>query len=394
MKMKTMALAAFVGALGACTSAPESHQVQVSNKLDFDRKELVTIPTSDLQKLFNGKAMENLVVYDAASSSYLQSQLVDVDQDGTPDEFLFQATVAANGTASYELQYRDNASEFKPVSEVKTFSRFVPERTDDYTWENDRVAFRTYGPVAEQMVRDGEPGGTLSSGIDLWLKRVDYSIIDKWYAGYQDDHMFYHSDRGEGYDPYHVGKSRGTGGSGIWENDSLHISNNFTAYRTICTGPLRTIFELDYPSWDGYEMTETKRITLDLGSNFSRFDNSFSGNIPDDSYTIGITLHEGAGTTAIDKEAGIFSHWEPIDGDYVGEGLIVAPEMLADAFVTNSEVPDQNQLLVITQANGHLTYYAGFAWTRSKQVENETDWQVMLKQQAAIVANPLELEIK
>ena len=33
--------------------------------------------------------------------------------------------------------------------------------------------------------------------------------------------MFYHSDRGEGLDNYHVGPSLGAGGTGVMINDSL-----------------------------------------------------------------------------------------------------------------------------------------------------------------------------
>jgi hypothetical protein len=59
---------------------------------------------------------------------------------------------------------------------VMAFGRFVPEREDDFAWENDKVAFRIYGPSS------GGKGPV--SGVDPWFKKVDYSIIDKWYAGF------------------------------------------------------------------------------------------------------------------------------------------------------------------------------------------------------------------
>ena len=40
------------------------------------------------------------------------------------------------------------------------FSRIVPERIDDYTWENDKVAFRTYGPAAQSLVEGGKKGAS------------------------------------------------------------------------------------------------------------------------------------------------------------------------------------------------------------------------------------------
>ncbi|RKD88284.1 DUF4861 family protein [Mangrovibacterium diazotrophicum] len=371
----------------------DKHEVVVDNNLDFDRIEVVSVKCADLQSMFGGNDLENVLVFDPQTSQYLVSQLVDDDQDGEPDEFLFQARVKAHSSSTYRLESKENASDLKQVPAVKTFSRFVPERIGDYAWENDKVAFRTYGPEAERLVKDGEPGGTLSSGIDLWLKRVDYSIIDKWYSGNLQQPGYYHKDHGEGYDPYHVGSSRGTGGTGIWENDSLYISDNFTAYRTICTGPLRTTFELDYAPWSQYEVKETKQISLDLGSNFSKFDISISGDIPNDSYTVGITLHEGEGSADIDKDNGAFSHWELIDGVPIGEGIVIDPAMVADGFTTNSNVPDQKQLLVTTHARSKLTYYAGFAWTKSGQVEDEADWAELLQRQAKIIANPLVVQV-
>src|SRR5205085_8225450 len=122
--------------------------------------------------------------------------------------------------ANSEKKIRAESAESMPVTHANfsTYSRFVPERIDDYAWENDRVAFRTYGPVTQRIVEEGKPGGTLSSGLDCWLKRVPYPVIDKWYKKSIEGGS-YHKDEGEGYDPYHVGLSRGCGGIGVWKND-------------------------------------------------------------------------------------------------------------------------------------------------------------------------------
>ena len=64
---------------------------------------------------------------------------------------------------------------------MNCYSRIVPERIDDYAWENDKVAFRTYGPAAQKLVEQGKKGGIISSGIDCWLKKVNYPVINKWY---------------------------------------------------------------------------------------------------------------------------------------------------------------------------------------------------------------------
>jgi hypothetical protein len=108
----------------------------------------------------------------------------------------------------------------EPASEMKVmaYGRFVPEREDDFTWENDKVAFRVYGPSS------GGKGSV--SGVDPWFKKVDYSIIDKWYANFLQD-ISYHEDHGEGYDIYHVGPSRGVGGTAIWVDGVAYAAAMF-----------------------------------------------------------------------------------------------------------------------------------------------------------------------
>ncbi len=370
--------------LNSCTPKSNNQEIKIVNSLDFDRLEVVGVDASSIATV-EGKFIS---VKEKETGNEVTTQWVDNDNDGQKDELLIMANIKANEEKSYEITWVDEVVAID--STVTTYSRFVPERTDDYTWENDKVAFRTYGPVAQKMVEDGVPGGTLSSGIDLWLKRVNYSIIDKWYSENLKTERYYHTDHGEGYDPYHVGGSRGCGGIGIWMNDSLIVSKNFTAYRTIATGPLRTVFELDYNTWSDYEITETKRISLDLGSNFSKFEISLTPKKEVPNYTIGITLHEKEGNVVIKKDQGIFSHWEAIDTSYVGEGIIIDPAQVTEALDYKTEIPDQSQLLVVTKGSQSvLKYYIGFAWTRSEQVKSEKEWLDLLEKQRKIVDNPL-----
>ena len=106
---------------------------------------------------------------------------------------------------------------------ARTFARYVPERIDDFAWENDKIAFRAYGPKARK--------GAENSGIDCWLKRVEYPIIDKWYG--QMNTKTYHKDWGEGHDPYHVGSSAGCGGTCIWLNGKREPLETYTKQEVI-----------------------------------------------------------------------------------------------------------------------------------------------------------------
>jgi hypothetical protein len=372
--------------------AQKTLTVTVKNHLGFDRKEVVALTSKQLATFLKGKDEAKVGIKDA-TGKFQVVQWIDYNGDKKSDELLFLADVKAKGSAKFVLEIvasQPVLAEDAPA----TYSRFVPERTDDYTWENDRVAFRTYGPDAQQRTEQKRENGTLSSGIDIWLKRTDKPVVNKWYKGYLNDPMFYHKDRGEGYDPYHVGASRGTGGTGVWEKDSLMVSKNFIGYKTIATGPLRTVFELTYAPYSPYQVKETKRVSLDMGSNFSKFEISYPSQKPLSNYATGITLHNNEGQAEVFTDKGIFVHNEKIDGIYIGEGIVMAPSIVQKAFVNKSKTKDQSNLIILTKPAGKITYYAGFAWASAGQATNADEWKTLLNKQADIVAHPLKITLK
>jgi hypothetical protein len=205
--------------------------IEIKNTLNIDREfETVEVEITAIST----EKLGNLVVFDD-DNNQLTSQVVDTDLDGKNDVILFQPKIEANASKQFKLSISDKQ---KDSIIDYCYSRFVPERTDDYTWENNRVAFRTFVPVAQKMVEEGVKGGTLSSGIDAWLKRVEYPIINLWYKRNDVKKGAYHKDHGEGVDNFHVGVSRGIGGTAVKVDTSYYFSRNFTSYKTITTGPL------------------------------------------------------------------------------------------------------------------------------------------------------------
>lgn len=115
----------------------------------------------------------------------------------------------------------------------------------------------------------------MTSGLDLWFKRVPYPIVDRWY---NKGHDHYHHDEGEGMDMYNVGRSRGAGGTGVWDGGELYVSTNYASWKVLANGPLRSVFELSYAAWDaaGLPVTETKRFTVDAGHQLDMIESTFS----------------------------------------------------------------------------------------------------------------------
>lgn len=373
----------------SCKEAPK-HIVTVKNTLATPRTlETVEVAIADL-KLTSDEDITTLAVQDVQTKAILVSQLVDNDQDGTADVLLFQPELDANAEKQYALV---PAQGTKTDTIVYCYSRFVPERTDDYAWENNKVGFRTFGPVAQQMVEEGVKGGTLSSGIDAWLKRVEYPIINKWYKKAEKEKGAYHKDSGEGLDNFHVGVSRGVGGIAVKSDTTYYISKNFTKWKTITTGPLRTSFVLEYANWDanGKTITETKHISLDYGSNLSRFEIEITGT---QTIQAGLTLHEKDGTPTQNTKQGWVSYWQPHGDSELGTAIVVPNNNLVSSTLYDTPLKDQSNLFAeIKVNNGKVIYYTGFGWKKANEFTTKAAWESYLESFTKKINNPLVVSI-
>lgn len=376
--------------VGCSEKEAENIQFVVKNSLDIDRSfETVEIVLSEIDRDSTASNdSKKYVVLDADTKEELTSQLVDMDDDGTMDLLLFQPEIKANSERTFDIVMKESYAVSDSIPAC--YSRFVPERTDDYAWENNRVAFRTYGPVAQKMIEDSIPGGTLSSGIDAWPKRVDYPIINRWYKKELETEGSYHEDTGEGADNFHVGTSRGVGGIAVRVDSTYYISKNFTTWKTVTTGPIRTSFILEYANWDadGKTIMETKYISLDYGSNLSKFEVELDGT---DTIAAGITLHKKDGSTTSNQEAGYISYWENLDDSEIGQGLVVPEGSLVGIDKYETDMVDLSNLYAhLKVKENRVIYYAGFSWKKSKQFETKDTWNSYLADFAKKINNPLE----
>lgn len=376
----------------ACVEeSSEVLSVTVKNSLDIDRAfETVEIDISDL-----GLDSHSLSVINSETKEVLISQVVDYNGKGIARRvLLFQPEISANSEATFKINLVPSSNEITDSTLIRCYSRFVPERTDDYAWENNKVAFRTFGPVAQQMKEDGVKGGTLTSGMDAWLKRVEYPIINKWYEKHTSEKGSYHEDTGEGLDNFHVGSSRGVGGTAIKTDSTYAVSKNFIAHETITNGPIRTAFRLDYSSYNanGIEVKESKYIMLDYGQNLSRHIVNVSG---PQFVSVGLTLHNKDGVTTTNKNEGWMSYWEPYFDSELGQGVVITDKYQLDSFDKYlSDEKDQSNLYTTLRNNENLIdYYAGFGWKKSGQFKTNDDWNNYLSRFSKCLDHPLEVKV-
>ena len=388
MNMRISSLiVAVVLLLSACSDNKSDAVIVVQNNLDVERTfETVELTARELKvKDLTLVGLKNIL-----TKELIVTQLVDLNDDGTMDQLIFQPVVAANSETKYEVIKLSENDVVK--HDLVCFSRFVPERTDDYTWENDKVSFRVYGPTAQKMVEDSIPGGTLSSGVDVWLKRVEYPIIDKWYKEFVDGTGSYHEDTGEGLDNFHVGISRGVGGIAVKSDGNYYYSKNFSEWKTITTGPLRTSFYLKYENWnaDGTTVEESKIINLDKGNNFTQFTTSIKGV---SQISSGLTLHEKDGEVV--NNPSWLSYWQPHADSEIGTAIVAGKQYFSNSETYNSELKDlSNAYALLNVVDGIVVYYSGFTWKESGQFKDKAAWEAYLSAFAKKINNPLVVKVE
>ncbi|XBD76032.1 DUF4861 family protein [Akkermansia massiliensis] len=129
---------------------PQRKTVTVTNTLaKFRPAETVSVPWPSGT---SGNAAA-LRVFDVRHGRVIPHQLADTDGDGRTDTLLFQSNFRP-GTARDFWVLNDSSLKAAPFADV-CFSRLVPERLDDFAWENDLTAHRIYGPAVARPAPEG-----------------------------------------------------------------------------------------------------------------------------------------------------------------------------------------------------------------------------------------------
>jgi pectinesterase len=354
--------------------------VKVSNPSQFARQsEMIALRWSEIRKVLPSFESRHVVVIDKKTNAELLSQ-------SNEDDLLFQSDFAARETKSFFIRHgmRKDSN-----AQSRVDGRFVEPR-QDYAWENDRIAFRMYGPALAAEV---------SNGIDVWTKRVRHLIVQKWYRGEEDTgkaKISYHIDHGEGADFFSVGRTLGAGGSGIWLNNKVYQPGVFSSQRTICNGPLRITFELTYNTWlvEGKQLTETKRISLDAGQNLNRIEVTFTSPTPGDTMLIacGLVRRKNTLLSCGDRYPWI-GLWGQTNEDSVNGSLGTGIVLSKSTFVGMNEDNDQHLIIGRVKAGETFTYFAGAGWTRTGDFASSDKWNSYLESFARKMQEPLRIKL-
>ena len=409
--------------------------IVVSNPTSTPRTELISLNMSEVKaKLGNAthKKGEAYIVKNKQGQQ-IGSQIT---HDGL---LLIDASVRPHGSATYYVSIG------KPYQQkVYATGALYKIRKDDIAWENDRCAYRVYGPALQKT-------GERSFGTDIWVKNTPDTVVYERYVKDMNGNIkgdkidakvralkkqekvekntakaaalakqikalqaesretdiltSFHLDHGNGLDPYRVGATLGLGAPSLMVGKNQVLPYCYKDYRILDNGPLRFTVELTYnPSTVGdmKNVVEHRIISLDKGSNFNTMIVWYDGlTIPTD-FATGFPIHEeDTETKTFAKD--YVSYADPTDNVEVNNSQVYVGVLFPEGIDhTYYQLFDKKH----DGATGHALglkrglknqekyrYYFGAAWSKY-DVRSYAEWQIRIKDYLDALKNPLKVEIK
>lgn len=387
------------GALTACAQSQSAPIISIENHLDIPRScEMVEVDGTKLLKQYPAEEGKFFAITDAAARP--------VAYDIVGSSIFFQATVGANASADYFVVPSDTLPAFAAI----TSARVYPERNDDFSWENDLVAFRAYGPTTQKnkekafgydiFLKHPSPHPMLEILYERqcnpanWAKADSLGKIDKklrqdWLDGY----VSYHIDHGLGMDCYAVGATLGDGVAAIFSNDSIRFPWCYEKATVLSLTPRRVQFQLDFaPRAIGADsaVVEHRIITLDAGEHLNHTTLWYDGLTAPQTIVAGFPLRDDS-PTYTDSSTGIVAYADPTQGPDNGRaqlGLII-PGGADSTFTAQGHVLAAKSL----QPGQAYHYWWGFSWDRA-DIPSMEAWIEYLVEKERRLASPLTATVK
>lgn len=388
----------------ACTQE-KMVEITISNPSATDRTNEITEIAKDAVAKLNGEAF---IISDNSGSQIPYQVTYD-------NKIIFPVSVKAGENVTYTIT-TGTPEEFKTIACGKQY----PERVDDVAWENDRIAFRTYGPALQAT-------GEKAYGYDIWVKCVSEPVVDMRYKTELDpetraqiaelrktdpkaaqqlaESVSYHIDHGNGLDYYKVGPTLGAGTSALMANDSIVYPYCYKDYQILDNGPLRFTVKLTYHPLTvkgNSNVIETRLISLDAGSQMNKCTITYDNLAEATPVVTGIVLHEPSEDYQADAAKGYIAYADPAD-PVNGQIFVAAvfPEKINEAkAVTFSDKEkaergaDGHVLAYSTYNPGNAyTYYSGAGWSKWG-FNNSGEWFTYVQNFARNLKEPLAVTIK
>jgi hypothetical protein len=383
MKISFLAILTFsISSIFAMT-IPQGKRVIVTNPIDVYRPaETISVPWSKLEVEPNDSSVR---VWDMRLGKALAFQ------DDGKGNIIFSTPLKPFEKRLFAI-LKDAKLPQADMS-IVCWAKHVPERKDDFAWENDKFGARTYG----QMLMEAPPKGEklISSGIDIFNKCVSYPTFPKWLYGKGEGS--YHKNHGEGMDVYMLGKARGVGGIGQYKDGKWSHSINWKDSKVIMVGPVRAEFEIVYDSW-GNMGKETRHVTIDRGQNFAKYTATFSSPLQDVFVGPGLDINDKRthdGDMKFSLKRGFISNFEPVAKPEDGQ---IATAIILDPLSKTSKIStdelDCIYLLSTLSNEGSITYWAGSSWSLAGDYTTPQEWHNAVEDFTKALNNPVKITVK
>ena len=367
----------------AADAAPVT--VTVGNPSGMQRQEVVELDAASVFQRLGISGGRQFVVKNALGFE-VPYQLT---YDG---KLLIEACVAPKGQATYTI------TKGEPSVFVNTcYGRMYPERVDDIAWENDRGAYRCYGPALQ---RSGED----AFGNDVWVKNTPDLVVESRYHNELVNKLSYHVDRGYGLDCYKVGPTLGCGTPALIQGDNLIFPYCWKEYELLDNGPLRFTVRLKYnPSKYGNDdnVVENRILSIDKGSNFNKMTVWYDGLTAPADVASGVVIHtEDTESVVLGKN--YVQYADPTDNPKGQNFQIYVAAIFPDGVDQTRKVMYQNP---VRGNAGHalgikkgiksgekFTYYFGSSWSKY-DCRTQKEWQQRIDNFQSALGQKLEVGI-
>ena len=386
----------FLLLLVALTTAGRAQQVKltVANPSDHQRQEVVGADLNAVCNLLGTSVEETFIVRNGIGQELEYQKSYD-------GKLLMYVSVQPHSMAEFTIEC-GKPSVFKPF----VFGRLFPERIDDFAWENDKSAYRVYGPALQRT-------GEKSFGTDVWTKSTSELVLELRYKMHlegvakrdslrkagnkqESDSIYiatsFHHDHGYGMDVYSVGPSLGCGAPALMKNGELVYPYCFKDYKILDNGPLRFTVELTYhPNSDG--ITEHRLITLDRGSHYNKVTVWYDGIKQPTAWASGVVLN-GEGQLDLGQDYVLYA--DPTDNPKVHQSQIYVGTLFPNGVSETMTLKGNKShgIGIVREYSGNpYTYYFGSAWSNN-DVKTFAEWQLLANNYLHNIKNPLITEIK
>ena len=409
--------------------------IVVSNPTSAPRTELISLSMNEVKAKLGKAAPKKGEAYIVKNKCGQQ-----IGSQITNDGYLLvDASVRPHGSATYYVTIG------KPYQQkVWATGALYKIRKDDIAWENDRCAYRVYGPALQRTCER-------SFGTDVWVKNTPDTVVYERYVKDMNGNIkgdkidakvralqkqekseknkakaaalakqikvlqaeskevdiltSFHLDHGNGLDPYRVGATLGLGAPSLMVGKNQVLPYCYKDYKILDNGPLRFTVELTYnPSTVGdmKNVVEHRIISLDKGSNFNKMTVWYDGLTTPTDFATGFPIHEE------DTESKTFakdyvSYADPTDNIEVNNSQVFVGVLFPDGIDnTYYQLFDKKH----DGATGHAlglkrglknqekySYYFGAAWSKY-DVKSYAEWQIRIKEYLDALKTPLGVEVK